>query len=147
MQNKPNLLDAQMNVSIFSKMDYENKSNWTLGQNKPNSNPISVKPKMNANIFATKDYENETAFRSKKNKPKQSQWIGYGLKSPISPKLTNCTIYQCSYLYYATADLINAGTVTLARIWNFSIFHSIISHRNTLLTSDSAMPEITKTDE
>jgi len=21
-------------------MDYENKSNWTLGENKPNSNPI-----------------------------------------------------------------------------------------------------------
>ncbi len=29
-----------MNVSIFSKMAYENKHNWTLGQNKPNSNPI-----------------------------------------------------------------------------------------------------------
>jgi len=30
----------QMNVSIFSKMAYENKSNWTLGENKPNTNPI-----------------------------------------------------------------------------------------------------------
>jgi hypothetical protein len=41
MQNKPNFRKAKMNVSIFSKMAYENKSNWTLGQNKPNSNPIS----------------------------------------------------------------------------------------------------------
>ena len=40
MQNKPNLLDTQMNVSIFSQMDYENLSDWTIGQNKPNSNPI-----------------------------------------------------------------------------------------------------------
>jgi len=35
MQNKPNFKDAQVNVSIFLKMSYENKSNWTLGQNKP----------------------------------------------------------------------------------------------------------------
>jgi len=41
MQNKPNLPDIQMNVSIFSKMAYENISDWTLSENKPNSNPIS----------------------------------------------------------------------------------------------------------
>ncbi len=35
-----------MNVSIFSQKDYENKSNWTIGQNKPNSNPISSKAKI-----------------------------------------------------------------------------------------------------
>jgi len=34
-----------MNVSIFSTKDYENKHNWTLGENKPNSNPIAEKPK------------------------------------------------------------------------------------------------------
>ncbi|MFH1884071.1 MAG: hypothetical protein ABIL62_15345, partial [Planctomycetota bacterium] len=108
---------------------------------------ISEMAKMNANIFITKDYENETTLRLQKNKPNQSQWIGNGLKSPISPKLTKCPIYQRSYLYYATADLINAGTVTLTQIWNLRIFHSIIGHRNTSLTSDSPMPEITKTDE
>jgi len=31
-----------MNVSIFSKMAYENNHNWTLGENKPNSNPIKA---------------------------------------------------------------------------------------------------------
>ena len=46
MQNKPNFRKSQMNVSIFSQKDYENKSNWTLGQNKPNSNPISSKAKI-----------------------------------------------------------------------------------------------------
>jgi len=29
-----------MNVNIYYTTDYENKSNWTLGQNKPNTNPI-----------------------------------------------------------------------------------------------------------
>jgi len=33
-----------MNVSIFSKKAYKNKSNWTLGENKPNSNPNKACP-------------------------------------------------------------------------------------------------------
>ena len=40
MQNKPNFQKSQMNVSIFIQMAYENKSNWTLGENKPKTNPI-----------------------------------------------------------------------------------------------------------
>jgi len=40
MQNKPNLLNALMNVSPFITRDYENKSNWKLGENKANTNPI-----------------------------------------------------------------------------------------------------------
>ncbi len=31
---------SQMNVSFFYTMDYDNKRDWTLGENKPNSNPI-----------------------------------------------------------------------------------------------------------
>ncbi len=40
MQNKPNFPKSQMNVNILLQMDYENKRNWTIGQSKPNSNPI-----------------------------------------------------------------------------------------------------------
>ena len=61
-----------MNVSIYLQTAYENKSNWTLGENKPNSNPIKPnfrKAKMNANAFSQKDYENETIFRLEQNKP------------------------------------------------------------------------------
>jgi len=36
MRNKPNLLDARMNVSFILTKDYENISDWTLGENKPN---------------------------------------------------------------------------------------------------------------
>ena len=69
MQNKPNFRKSQMNVNIYNTKNYENKSNWTIGQNKPNSNPISSKANMNANAFSQKDYENKTAFRLEQNKP------------------------------------------------------------------------------
>ena len=36
MQNKPNFQKSQMNVSSVLTTNYENKSNWTLGENKPN---------------------------------------------------------------------------------------------------------------
>jgi len=61
-----------MNVSIFSKMAYENIANWTLGQNKPNSNPIKPnfrKAKMNVNSLITKDYRKKDDFAVQKNKP------------------------------------------------------------------------------
>ncbi len=53
-------------------MDYENKSNWTLGENKPNSNPIKhnlQKVKMNVNTFITKDYRKNDDFVVRINKP------------------------------------------------------------------------------
>jgi len=39
MQNKPNLLDAQMNVGSVKTKDYENKRLCRCGENKPNSKP------------------------------------------------------------------------------------------------------------
>ncbi len=35
---------SQMNVNRYNTMDYENISDWTIGQNKPNSNPIKPCP-------------------------------------------------------------------------------------------------------
>ncbi len=52
MQNKPNFQKSQMNVSTFYTMVYENKSDWTIGKNKPNqtqSNPI--KPNFRKNEY------------------------------------------------------------------------------------------------
>ncbi len=72
MQNKPNFLDAQMNVSSVLTSDYENKSNWTLGQNKPNSNPNKanfLKAKMNVNSLITKGYRKKDDFEVRINKP------------------------------------------------------------------------------
>ena len=73
MQNKANLLDAQMNVSSVLTTYYENKSNWTPGENKPNSNPIKAnfrKAKMNANLCGKKDYEKRPCLGLRKNKAK-----------------------------------------------------------------------------
>ncbi len=46
-----------MNVNIYNTTDYENKSNWTIGQNKPNSNPIAERVKIDAKCVFTKNYE------------------------------------------------------------------------------------------
>ncbi|MHC4792306.1 MAG: hypothetical protein ACYS8Y_12910 [Planctomycetota bacterium] len=42
MQNKPNFMKGRNDAKYVFKKDYENKSNWTLGENKPNSNPIKA---------------------------------------------------------------------------------------------------------
>jgi len=42
MQNEPNFEKAQMNVTKVITKDYENKSNWTLGENEPKTNPIKA---------------------------------------------------------------------------------------------------------
>jgi len=69
MQNKPNFQDAQMNLKFCKQMTYKNKRNWTLGQNKPNSNPICRKGKIDAKCVFTKDYRKKDDFSVQKNKP------------------------------------------------------------------------------
>jgi len=65
MQNKPNLPKAQMNLTSLITVDYENKSNWTLGENKPNSKPI----KANTKPIKANKMPKQTQY-----KPKQSQF-------------------------------------------------------------------------
>ena len=81
MQNKPNLLAPQMNISSVLTKYYENDNTFRLPENKPNtnpirtqSNPISEKPKMNVTSILTKDYENDNTFRLPENKPNQTQF-------------------------------------------------------------------------
>ena len=40
-QNEPKFKKAKMNVLSYITKGYENKSNWALYENKPNTNPIS----------------------------------------------------------------------------------------------------------
>ena len=42
MHNKANLRKSQMNVNLYNTSDYEEKSDWTPGENKPNSKPIKA---------------------------------------------------------------------------------------------------------
>jgi hypothetical protein len=44
---KANLLNAQMNATSFITKVYENKRNWTLGENEPKTNPIQSSFKAN----------------------------------------------------------------------------------------------------
>jgi len=93
MQNKPNFQKSQMNVSISLQTAYENISDWTLGQNKPNSNPIkpnSQKAQMNINSLITKDYRKKDDFAVRKNKPNSN---------PISekPKMSANAFLQKDY--------------------------------------------------
>ncbi len=70
MQNKPNFQKSQVNVRPLVIMNYERKSNWTLGENKPNSNPNKAnlhKAQMNVNSLITKDYRINDAFPVQKN--------------------------------------------------------------------------------
>ena len=48
MQNKANFRKSQVGVSPLITKDYENKSNWTLGENKPNRRPLAGNPKHEA---------------------------------------------------------------------------------------------------
>ncbi len=60
-----------MNVKTYNTRAYENKYNWTIGQNKPNSNPIKPnlkKAKMNVNLTLTKDYRKKDDFTVRINK-------------------------------------------------------------------------------
>ncbi len=61
-----------MNLNFYSAKDYENKRNWTIGQNKPNSNPNKPnfqKAQMNVNSHITKDYRKKDDFVVRINKP------------------------------------------------------------------------------
>ncbi len=63
MQNKANFQKSQMNINFYSTMVYENIANWTLGENKPNSNPIQAQ----TNPIQTQNKPNPPAPAGKTN--------------------------------------------------------------------------------
>ncbi len=76
MQNKPNFRKSQMNLKFCKQTDYENKRDWTIGQSKPNSNPIKPnlrKAKMNVNLYVIEDYRKKDVLAAPKTNPIQTQ--------------------------------------------------------------------------
>ncbi len=65
---------SQMNVNTYNKTDYENKSNWTIGQNKPNSNPIAERVKLMQSLYLQRIMNKNAAKGYEKTKPKQTQF-------------------------------------------------------------------------
>ena len=61
MQNEPNFRKSQMNVNKVLTKVYEYKSNWTLGENEPKTNPIkaNLNP-IKANIMPIQSQTNPT---------------------------------------------------------------------------------------
>ncbi len=58
-------------VNLYNTTKYERKRNWTLSENKPNSNPIKPnlkRAKMNINSIITKDYRKKDDFVVRINK-------------------------------------------------------------------------------
>ena len=100
MQNKPNFLESQMNVSPVITKDYEKNTLGELGKNKPNSNPIKantepIKPnfrkaKMNTTACITRPYEVLPPRPRREYKPNQTQFQTRHLPTDrLRPKLFN----------------------------------------------------------
>ena len=107
MQNKPNFRKSQMTVNSVFTRAYENKSNWTLGENKPNSNPI----------------QSQSNPISKQNKANQSQSnpISKPIQSQSNPKeqVKNPEFPpNCSFYFQFVA----------AQLAFFSVEYSYITH-------------------
>jgi len=88
----------QMNVNTLVTMDYENISDWTLGENKPNSNPIKAnffKIPNECKLTYNKRLQKKRRFRSPKKqtqfKPNQSQ---------SKPILKRMNVNFCAAGYY-----------------------------------------------
>jgi hypothetical protein len=96
MQNKANFRKSQMNVNLYNTTDYENKSDWTLGENKANTKPIKANlldAQMNVSSILTKDYRKKDDFAVQKNKPNSNpmskQLVGARPRWPESAKMAH----------------------------------------------------------
>jgi len=61
-----------MNANLCNTTDYEKKRNWTLGENKPKTNPNKPnlrKAKMNINLYVIEDYRKKDDFAVRIIKP------------------------------------------------------------------------------
>ena len=130
MQNEPNFEKAQMNVNKVLIRDYENKSNWTLGENKPNqtqfkpkTNPISKIPKMNVNKIITMNYKNLSRWRDKKTNPIKPNFKANPdfLARSISNKSkvpTDCSLTGRNGFYIMICDrIINKASAEVTGAW------------------------------
>ena len=63
-----------MNVCSLETMAYENKYNWTFGENKPNSNPIAERVKLMQSVYLQRIMKKNADRGYEKTKPKQTQF-------------------------------------------------------------------------
>jgi len=89
MQNKPNLREAQMNITAFIVKNYEEirpptprKNKPNSNPNKPNSKPITKRPKMNVTKVSTNGYGNSHLPARTQNKPNTNPNKGLTISKP-----------------------------------------------------------------
>ena len=63
-----------MNVKSYNTRAYENIANWTLGENKPKTNPISQRVKLMQSVYLQRIMKKNAAKGYEKTKPKQTQF-------------------------------------------------------------------------
>jgi hypothetical protein len=101
LQNKPNFPEVKMSLSSVSAKDYEDKSNPTLGENKPNSNPIQSQTnpipseaKMSATVSFTRTCDNNPAPPLRQNKPNSNPNKPNSLKAEMKATICPTGNYQ-----------------------------------------------------
>jgi hypothetical protein len=67
MQNKANFQKVKLNVNKVLTKDYDKMDTWSIGKNKPNSNPIQTQFKANTNPI--KANTNPIKAKTNPNKP------------------------------------------------------------------------------
>ena len=120
MQNKPNLPAPQMNLTSVITKDYENKSNWKLGENKPNSKPICQRVKLMQSLYLQRIMKNNADKGYEKTKPKQTQF-------PKSQNEHNLIYHkeQClSAVVLTKAETMNYELIAFVSLWWFLAIHS-----------------------
>ena len=79
MQNEPNFRKSQMNVNKVLTKDYEKKSNWTLGENEPKTNPI----KANTKPIKANKMPKQTQYKAKQSQFQRQKML---LRMKINPR-------------------------------------------------------------
>ncbi len=83
MQNEPNFRKSQMNVTKVLTKDYENKPNWTLGENEPKQTQFP-KSTNECKLTYNKGLQKKRRFRSPK---KQTQFKANFRKAKMNVNL------------------------------------------------------------
>jgi hypothetical protein len=79
--NKPNFRKSQMNVSKVITTDYDNMDTWSIGKNKPNSNPIQTQ----SNPIKAQKMQKQTQFKPKQTQFQRTNFKGMNNQSSIEP--------------------------------------------------------------
>ncbi len=93
-----------MNVSIYLQAAYENKRNWTIGQSKPNSNPIQTQTnpiaervKLMQSVYLQRFMKKNADKGYEKTKPIQTQfpkWPKMNVNLSVTKDYENETAFR-----------------------------------------------------